>query len=70
MPQDATIAAARLTPRYLFMAIPPKVGARCRYDTFSQKTATLKENRPAQRACSTMCGAGFAISSNWGHQRQ
>jgi hypothetical protein len=39
------------------------------YDIFSLKTATLK-NRPAQRACSTMYGAGFAMSSNWYHQRQ
>jgi hypothetical protein len=25
------------------MAIPPRVDARCRYDTFSQTTATLKK---------------------------
>jgi hypothetical protein len=49
MPHNATIAAARLTPKYLFMAISPWVGAYCRYDTLSQeiRAASKKQARIA-----------------------
>ena len=49
MPHNATIAAARLTPRYLFMAISPWVDAYCRYDTLSQeiRAASKKQARIA-----------------------
>jgi hypothetical protein len=49
MPHDATIAAARLTPRYFFMAISPWVDACCHYDTLSQeiRAASKKQARIA-----------------------
>jgi hypothetical protein len=43
------MAAARLTPKYLFMAISPWIDACCRYDTLSQaiRAASKKQARYA-----------------------